>query len=255
MNKLLRILALLGMPMLALAQQNTLTTTTLSSAVAGVNTNYIILTSVTGVNAPTLGGGGITGTQGNQGSALFIDNELMQVVSVNTTSKIVYVLRGVQGTRAATHAVNQLVWIGGDPTWFSPAPVGTHPQGTCTVGSLYVVPDIHVLDGTIWNCDSGSVWGFAGLMPTAYGAPMARTTVSDAAYTALPYDSLIAYTALTADRVITLPAANSMNGKVYTIVNESSGSHMLTSGTNCITSGATIGIQCRSNGTAWFPIN
>lgn len=258
MTKLLRILALLGLPILALAQQNTLTTTTISSAVTSTNTNYIIVASVTGINAPTLGGGGITGTQGGSGSALFIDNELMTVISINSSSKTVYVQRGTNGTRAATHAANQLVWIGGDPTWFSGATVGTHPQGTCTAANLYIVPDIHILDGTIWNCDSGSVWGFAGLTPGAYGAPVARTTVTTGNYTALAWDSIIEYTALAGTSVVTLPAANSMNGKIYTIVNAVAADFSITAGTNCVLTAAinTINpaaIQCRSNGTIWEP--
>jgi hypothetical protein len=257
MTKLLRILALLGLPILALAQQNTLTTTTISSAVTSTNTNYIIVASVTGINAPTLGGGGITGTQGGSGSALFIDNELMTVISINSTSKTVYVQRGTNGTRAATHAANQLVWIGGDPTWFSGAAVGTHPQGTCTASLLTTLPDIHVLDATIWNCDSGGVWGFAGLTPGAYGAPVARTTVADAIYTALPYDSYIAYTSITTARVVTLPAANSMNGKVYTVADESgSATSMVTITFNtghCTGVIAAYGSnRCRSNGTSWY---
>jgi len=258
MKTLLKLLVFcLFVASLALAQQNTLTTTTITSAITTTNTNYIIVGSVTGINAPTLNGGGITGSQSTNGSALFIDNELMQVLSVNASAKIVYVIRGVSGTRAATHAANQLVWIGGDPTWFSGAPVGSHPQGTCTAGALQTLPDIHALDATIWNCGSDSLWGFAGLGLDAYGAPTARTTVADAVYTALPYDSYIAYTSISTARVVTLPAANSMNGKIYTVSDESgSATSMVTITFNtghCTGVIAAYGTnRCRSNGTSWF---
>ena len=256
MTKLLRILALLGLPILALAQQNTLTTTTISSAVTSTNTNYIIVASVTGINAPTLGGGGITGTQGNSGSALFIDNELMTVISINSSSKTVYVQRGTNGTRAATHAANQLVWIGGDPTWFSGAAVGTHPQGTCTAANLYIVPDIHILDGTIWNCGSDGFWGFAGLGLDAYGSPMAKTAVTGN-YTAKPWDKYLAYTSTSSAYTLTLPAASSLNGKVYVIVDESghaaSDNITVTTANGCASITANYGsCRIRSNGTAWF---
>jgi hypothetical protein len=243
-------------------QQNTFTTTTLAVAVSAPGTTGLqtcfTVASGTGINAPTFGNGPFGGGQGSVGSALFVDNELMQVTSISGAN--VCVARGQAGTRAAPHASGQLVWIGGDPTWFSGAPVGTHPQGTCTVASLVTQPDIHYLDGTIWNCDSGSVWGFAGLTPGAYGAPVARTTVNDAAYTAKVWDSIIAYTALSATRAVTLPPATSMNGKIYTVIDESGAA-----GTDAITITASSGtvhctsvavnyssVQCRSNGTGWY---
>lgn len=262
MNKLLRILAMLGLPILALAQQNTFTTTTLSSAVtvtAGQpQQEYIQVASVTGINAPQLNNGPFGGSQSTQGSALYIDGDLMAVLAVNSTSKTVFVQCGVSGTTCQSHANNALVWIASDPSWYSNAPVGTAPKGACVVGNMYAQPRIHVLDGTIWNCDSGSLWGFAGFTPDAYGAPAARTTVSDAAYTAKVWDNLIAYTALTATRAVTLPAANSMPGKVYTIVDESgaAGTDNITiagAGNHCTSVTANYGqTQCRSNGTAWF---
>ncbi len=49
-----------------------------------------------------------------------------------------------------------------------------------------------------------------------------RTAVSDAAYTALTTDRLIAYTAITAPRTVALPASSSYpTGTVLTIVDES----------------------------------
>jgi hypothetical protein len=64
------------------------------------------------------------------------------------------------------------------------------------------------------------------------GFAMSRTTVSDAAYTVLPTDSRVCYTALTAARVVTLPLASTMSaGQVITVKDESGAC----SGTNTIT--------------------
>jgi hypothetical protein len=63
--------------------------------------------------------------------------------------------------------------------------------------------------------DGSTVAGFAIALET-------RTSVSDAAYTALPTDRLIAYTALTAARVVSLPATTGYPlGAILRIVDES----------------------------------
>jgi hypothetical protein len=81
-----------------------ITATTLSAA-CGLTDNTVALTSVTGVTAPSFQtGAGIT--------YLFIDQELMQVINVNTVTLIVNVKRGMNGTIQATHVVNSQVQVG-----------------------------------------------------------------------------------------------------------------------------------------------
>lgn len=94
-----------------------LTTTTTTAFVSGGPTaqNYVALTSVTNVLAPTAGGG--------IQSMLLIDGELMTVQAVNTTTLIATVQRAQGGTKAINHANGANVWIG-DPTWFAQYPFG-----------------------------------------------------------------------------------------------------------------------------------
>ena len=104
---------------------------------------------------------------------------------------------------------------------------------------------------------------------TAGGWPAAletRTAVSDAAYSALVTDRLIAYTALTAARVVTLPAASSYpSGARLTIVDESgacsstktitvarAGSDAIAGATSLVLSAAYAALEIESNGSnAW----
>jgi hypothetical protein len=104
---------------------------------------------------------------------------------------------------------------------------------------------------------------------TAGGWPAAletRTSVSDAAYSALVTDRLVAYTALTAARVVTLPAAASYpSGARLTIVDESgacsstktitvtrAGSDTIDGATSTTLNGAYQAVALESNGSnAW----
>lgn len=251
MNKLLRILALLGLPILALAQTNTLTTTTLSAAITQQTgstspAQIISVASATGINAPS-------NTNGTQGSLLYVDREAMRVQSINGTS--ITVLRGQNGTQAEGHLTGVLVWIG-NPQWYSQDPAEFPPNGACTLANTITLPRLEVLSGEIFTCDSLGVWSYAGPYFTDGRSNDARTTVNDVAYTAKVWDHIIAYTALSAARVVTLPAASSMPGKVYILQNESTGNFTITAGTNCVVPAVAGGLQvikCRSNGTAWFP--
>jgi hypothetical protein len=81
-----------------------ITATTLSAAV-GLTDTSVTLTSVTGVTAPNFQTGtGIT--------YLFVDQELMQVIAVNTVTLVVNVKRGMQGTVQVTHVINSQVQVG-----------------------------------------------------------------------------------------------------------------------------------------------
>src|SRR5580698_1110897 len=110
----LLILAALLFPTFASAQVGTALTYTTTSAIVSAGSNSFQLASVTGIsgfgpgiNSPT---GGTT-ANGNI-TDLYIDRELFQVVSVNTTAKTVVVLRGQGGSQAAAHKTGAVVIIG-----------------------------------------------------------------------------------------------------------------------------------------------
>jgi hypothetical protein len=93
-----------------------------------------------------------------------------------------------------------------------------------------------------------------------------RTAVSDAAYSALAADRLIAYTALTGPRVVTLPAASAYpTGTALTIVDETgncsssktitvdrAGADTIDGATSFVINAAYAGLELESNGSgAW----
>jgi hypothetical protein len=121
--------------------QASLTQTTLAAAVTASNTQYIVVTSATGITAPSLSAG--TSTQ------IYIDTELMDVEAVNGTT--LTVRRGAGGTRATTHNSAQVVYAG-PPNYFS-----VYPRwGSCTAAKEIVLPVIDVLDQYIFNCVTGT---------------------------------------------------------------------------------------------------
>ncbi len=91
-----------------------------------------------------------------------------------------------------------------------------------------------------------------------------RTAVNDAGYSVLPSDYLIAYTSLTAPRIVTLPSASGMTNKVL-IIKDESGTAATYNITVNVTAGGTIDgtaskvinlnyglIELYSNGSQWF---
>lgn len=240
MKTITKLLMILALPMLALAQLNTLTTTTLSAALTNSQTSFQVAsgTGITGVSAS------------GPGSFLFVDRELMQVISVPTAGSgttLVNVMRGVGGTRATAHLTGILTYIGnGD--WFAGAPVGTVPSGSCTKSNLYVYPDIHVLDGSIYTCGTLGVWGYAGPGGSNPLIPSSITQIT-ATYTALPWDNIISATSGTF--TLTLPSAAANPGKQYFLTNPGSGAITITTATGCASLATTVSCNVVSNGSAW----
>src|ERR1700743_2809469 len=79
--------------------------TTLTTAITSVGQLSCSLASVTGISSPNFQtGSGITW--------LLIDQEFMLVTAVNTTTLVVTVLRGQNGTSAQTHSNSANVTIG-----------------------------------------------------------------------------------------------------------------------------------------------
>ena len=104
-----------------------------------------------------------------------------------------------------------------------------------------------------------------GNLTTTGGQKVNRTAISDAAYTALPNDYIIAYTAITAERIVTLPvAATAGAATVYIIVDESgnagafnividgNGAEEISGALTQTISVAYDSVSLYCNGTDWF---
>lgn len=193
--------------------QTALTQTTLSSAVSGASVYYgngttsidtqVALASVTGVTAAA------NATNGQFTTYLLIDRELMGVNTVNTTTKIVGVSRGIGGTSAQDHVINTMVLIspagglvsqgGGFQT--------VDPQGNCTVAATLFTPWVNVINGYQWLCSSiTKTWvpGFGN--PGNSQSPLAVTAaVASAAGSILPSGPLFHVTGALAVTGFTVP--------------------------------------------------
>lgn len=168
------ILALFGLSSLALAQSTVATTTTAAAVTATGKT--VTLNSVTGLSV---------------GSGLFMDREAMSVTTINTTSKVVGVVRGVDGTVAGAHAASILVYTGptsgitgAGPFWMSDP-----SSGACTYGAEQYSLRINVQNGRIWSCLSG-VWlnavdAFVWVPPTACNSSVSGNGTGTNGFTAL----------------------------------------------------------------------
>ena len=142
------------------AQQNTMTGTTLSAAVTDSATTVRVASAT-----------GITASSSSTLTNLYIDNELMTVISISGTT--VTVGRGAAGTRAAGHISGAVVYAG-KPSWF----YTVNPQGSCTLANVLVTPYINVNNGNQWLCSSvllAWVPGFGN--PGNSGIPIGVTTL------------------------------------------------------------------------------
>lgn len=165
MKKTLTLLLLfLGLACFASAQ-TILTNTTLSSAVPGPNSSalstgnqgLVVVASATGISAPAPNTGNTYGlATSNAQTFLYVDRELMQVVSVSGTT--IGVIRGVGGTAVASHASSAFVFVvpatvvyGGGPYGYGPG----IPQGSCTRANEPFLPRIHFASGVISDCLNG----------------------------------------------------------------------------------------------------
>ena len=122
--------------------QTTLTQTALSAAVTTTNDNTITVVSATTFAAGT--------------THAVIDAEEMAVVSVSGTT--IGVVRGINGTVAATHASGAVVYVG-SPTYFSS--VGRY--GSCTATNERVLPIIVPTEQKYYTCSSSN-WVSANLV-------------------------------------------------------------------------------------------
>lgn len=218
-----------------LAAQTSLTTTTLSNAISDTTGQLVVVASTTGITAP--------GTGSNL-TLIWVDNELMRVTSVNTTTGALTVTRGQQGTFATTHASGATVYLG-PPRVF----INTDRWGSCTSTNEPYLPLLNVRNGYVWNCIN-SQWAAQNFSPT--GDRLPRVSIAGTAYTILPTDYVVALWTTIGSTVgaktFTLPTVTpTLLGKVIYVKDESGGisatSHIVVAGiidgTNTVT-GATV---------------
>lgn len=138
----------------ALPAQTLLLTTTLSSATGSTassalttgNLSAIAVVSATGISAPTANTGNIAGpATSNASTYLYVDRELMQVVSVSGTA--ITVIRGVAGTSAASHASGALVFV--VPAVANFGGSSLPPQGSATRTNEAYLPHIQFSTGIV----------------------------------------------------------------------------------------------------------
>jgi hypothetical protein len=136
--------------------QTILSFTTLSSAAyKGIRGNNLTVGSVSNIVA---------------GSDLYIDQELMSVVSVPATGTTIYVIRGYGGTAAQYHASGALAWIipaAAQPYALIGPDAGQAPSGACTRGaasstngsansqSTLYLPIFDTRTGIVYDCLGG----------------------------------------------------------------------------------------------------
>lgn len=168
LTKLFSLALLLVCAQSAFAQQNSLTQTTLSAAIAGsiqgqgvsATTNpppqlvqVASATGIVGIN-PNLG---VTASQSNQ-TAIYVDRELMLVTAVNGTT--LTVTRGFNGTVAAPHASGTMVLVGKPIFFYAFDPGATPGAGAgasgvaCLAANVVVTPWLNYRTGAQWLCSS-----------------------------------------------------------------------------------------------------
>ena len=185
---LLFVLAVLLIPSFASAQK-ALAQTSLSANINASQSCFVVA-AVTGIPTTTANATGGTVTTIGQQSALYIDHELIYVQSVNSTSKQVCGLRGMNGTLASAHANGTMV-LAGPPGGF----YDFDPAGYCLASTPPTImsppqytPWVNTRTGNQWICSSGTggsnVWvpGFGNTM----ASPAVSATVASVAGTTLP---------------------------------------------------------------------
>lgn len=247
-RKLATLLILLaGLAGFAFAQQgqNSVTMTTLASAVTGpalysgtspTIQTYVCLASVTGISAPVLPGTPV--------SVIYVDREAMGVWTVNTTTACLTVNRGYLGTQASPHLSGQMVLVAPAyqanlGTGGNPVPSGFYNQdppqgGTCSSG----VPTniwVNVTTGAQWQCSTITTAWVPGFNNPLYLVSIVPTTAVASATTITPSGPYFHLTGTTAVTTITAPVgcnATAYGGCSFTAIADTGTSSMFGTGGN-----------------------
>ncbi len=184
--------------------QTTVTSTTLSAAIASPTATRITVASATG----------ITGFSNGQATTfLFVDREFMAVYSVSGTTLVVQ--RGQStGSAAATHANSAKVWVGPYNAFAQGDPSG----GSCTAANFAYLPIISVPTGNIWTCANSLLTTF-----TTFAARSTEGATLTAAATIAPTNPMHHITGVTTVTTVTVPAALAATGGCITLIPDVAG--------------------------------
>lgn len=231
-KKLLLTLALVLLPTVAFGQQNTLTQTTLSSAVPATtgslftsSASSVVLAACTNITGVQLNPTTTLNTQ-NQW-VIYVDREAMLVYSVSSSGCVLQVQRGYNGTVATSHASGAMVLFGRQ-AWFyvtdpgaSPG-VGSPAGVTCTAASVYVSPYLNIRTGAQWLCSTITGTWVPGFNNSLYPSQAAPTVaVASVAGATLPSGPLFHVTGTNAITSWTIPVgcnATAVGGCAFTII-------------------------------------
>ncbi len=164
---------LFSIPVLALALtcaafgQVATVSTTFSTAVA-YNATTVNLTSATGVTGLN---------QGAFTTMLYVDRELMGVISISGTAAVVQ--RGADGTKQSAHNTAAFVWVG-PPNYFS---LNSDPIGTCVRANEVALPRFYEMSGNGFDCPAAGPR--ANQWTVTYAAPGTFST-TDNSQTGVP---------------------------------------------------------------------
>lgn len=276
MKKLTRavllILAALVLPVCMLAQ-TPLTQTSLSASI-GSGTSCFQVASVTGISGF---GPGIVNPVGgtNAGSGnifdLYIDRELMQVVSVNATAKVVCVLHGQGGSQASPHAAGAMVLSGPPGAFFDYDPEGfCGGTNTATLGSSQsnppaFTPWVNQRSSQQWLCSSVSnTWVPGFTNPGVSGTPYSQTaTVAAAAGTLTPSGPLFVISGAGAITGFNIPVgcnATAVGSCSFTVIAAAGSTwtwnaagNILTAGTSATNPGTLFTFTWSASLSKWVP--
>lgn len=162
--RLFKTIALLALVAGLALGQTSLTTTTLSAAVAAGDT-VISVASATGMTAYS-----------NQlNTVLYVGREAMDVVSISSTR--ITVRRSRAGSRMSAHPSAATVWIGPPAAFSASNPVAGSP---CTLAELGYKPTIVPTTGQFFDCDSSTLLWYQ--LDNPEGLPLGTAATGVTAY-------------------------------------------------------------------------
>lgn len=222
MNNMIKKLALataLTIAFVVSSFSQTVTTQTITSGAMTATQTSINVASSTG----------LTASSGTQSYNLWVDGELMKIISEVGSTTTWNVARGLSPTRGVAHPTASLVFAGPAVATGPFVMQDPFPGTSCTPTNFQYLPLINVRNNTLWNCISTTVAGGAGALGGGNasrwnGVSLNKNTtthpvtvIADANYTALLADEYIVFNKTSTGRTVTLPAITGIEGKTYVI--------------------------------------
>lgn len=250
-KKVLFALALLFFPVFCSAQTGQALTQTTTVAIISAGQNCFTLTSVAGISGFGPGiNNPVAGTSAGTGNItdIYIDRELMQVVSTNTAAKVVCTLRGQGSSQASPHQAGTMVLIGPpgaffnyDPEGYCGGPVGGVNFGGGPSNPPQFTPWVNQRTGSQWLCSTiSSTWVPGFINPLAGDFPGQTTTVPAAAGVVVPSGPLFIISGAGAITGFTVPVgcnANAVGACSFTVIAAAGSTWTWTAAGNIMTAG------------------